>query len=578
MKDLINCIKFMWKYAEKSKWRIIVYSILNIFCFILNVIAPIASAYVVVSITQNDFQQLLMLGFLLFVINFFSHLCQAGCAYLASKIYNSLYLNLQEDISKNILKLTNETLDKNSSGLFIQRISSDTQKIADVFSSVLDYAESILTNVGVFVAILIINKLLFLYFVLLVIVIYIINNRRLNLWYKNNKTISKKYENNIGFIGELVRGSRDIKMLNSETSFSKHLHKIQKDLRELTQNRNNTNNAYNLARNSLKDASDLIFIIICIILIKNNQISIASALVVWNYSSKISNFITNLNSISQWINELKLSSTRVKDLLDNKKYPIESFGKSHLDKVEGNFEFKKVCFSYKKKDRQILNNMSFKVHANETVAFVGKTGTGKTTIFNLLCKMYEPTSGKITIDGHDIKTLDKDTIRGNITIISQNPYIFNLSIKDNFKLVKEDVTNEEIKEACKLACLDEMINKLPKKYNTIIGEGGVNLSGGEKQRLAIARALVQKTEIILFDEATSALDNETQAHIQQAIDNMKSEYTILIIAHRLSTIINADRILFINEGKVMAEGTHQELLKTCKEYKELYETEIKKRK
>lgn len=153
-----------------------------------------------------------------------------------------------------------------------------------------------------------------------------------------------------------------------------------------------------------------------------------------------------------------------------------------------------------------------------------------------------------------------------------------MSIRDNLKLVKSDLTNKEMKEACKLACLDEFINSLPDKYDTVIGEGGVNLSGGQKQRLAIARALVQKTEIILFDEATSALDNETQEKIQTAINNMKNEYTILIIAHRLSTIINADRILFLDNGKIVSEGTHEYLLKNCDEYRKLYEAEIKNRK
>ncbi len=152
-----------------------------------------------------------------------------------------------------------------------------------------------------------------------------------------------------------------------------------------------------------------------------------------------------------------------------------------------------------------------------------------------------------------------------------------MSIKDNLKLVKDDITDEEIKEACKMACLDEFIESLPEKYDTVVGEGGVTLSGGQKQRLAIARAFVQKTEIILFDEATSALDNETQSKIQQAIDNLQKDYTILIIAHRLSTIKNADRILMIDNGNIIAEGSHSELLKNCKEYKELYNNEITKK-
>ena len=233
-------------------------------------------------------------------------------------------------------------------------------------------------------------------------------------------------------------------------------------------------------------------------------------------------------------------------------------------------------FSFAYDKNKVLKDLSFKINAKETIAFVGKSGAGKTTIFNLLCKMYDTYKGQITIDGIDIRKLDKDSIRGNITIISQNPYIFNMSIRDNLRLVKSNITDKEIREACKAACLDEFIKTLPDKYDTIIGEGGINLSGGQKQRLAIARALVQKTRIILFDEATSALDNDTQEKINEAIENMKDEYTILIIAHRLSTIINADRILFINDGKIEAKGSHQFLLKHCKNYKHLYESEITK--
>ena len=156
----------------------------------------------------------------------------------------------------------------------------------------------------------------------------------------------------------------------------------------------------------------------------------------------------------------------------------------------------------------------------------------------------------------------------------QNPYIFNMSIRANLKLVKSTVTDKEIEEACKLACLDDYIESLPNKYDTIVGEGGVNLSGGQRQRLAIARALVQNTKIILFDEATSALDNETQSKIQKAIDNLKGDYTIIIIAHRLSTIVNCDKIFVLENGKISDEGKHQELLKSNKYYKKLCETEL----
>lgn len=176
------------------------------------------------------------------------------------------------------------------------------------------------------------------------------------------------------------------------------------------------------------------------------------------------------------------------------------------------------------------------------------------------------------LDNNDINLLNKNSIRNNISLITQNPYLFNFSIIDNLKIVNDTATLDDIKRVCKRACIDDFIESLPDKYDTIIGEGGVTLSGGQKQRLAIARALLKKSEIILFDEATSALDNETQKYIKQAIDNIKGEKTVLIIAHRLSTIVDADKIIVVEEGKKVGEGTHKELLLNNKIYKQLYET------
>ena len=289
--------------------------------------------------------------------------------------------------------------------------------------------------------------------------------------------------------------------------------------------------------------------------------------------SKVTDFIKNSGDLFGVIKRFNLSCDRIFSIMDEKKFSKEKFGNKHISKIDGNFEFRNVTFSYVE-GKRVLNKINFKVNSKETVAFVGKSGTGKSTIFSLLSKMYDNYEGKILVDGIDIKELDRDSIRGNITIISQNPYIFNMSIKENLKLVKNDLTEEEMIDVCKMVYLDDFINSLPNKYDTIVGESGVMLSGGQRQRLAIARALIQKTEIILFDEATSALDNETQFQIQRAIDNLKREYTVMIIAHRLSTIKNADRILMVDNGQIIAEGNHNQLLEECEQYKKLYETEI----
>ncbi|MGM9875797.1 MAG: ABC transporter ATP-binding protein [Bacilli bacterium] len=576
MKDFLGNLKFAWKYAKNNKKNLIWYIIVNILIIIISVIVPVLSAKIIIYLTDNEFYQLLLIALIIMLVEWFRNFMHYFRRHNSNILFRETYVNLQTNLGKEILKIENKYIDSTGSGLFIQRLTNDTSKLSEIFPLLGDFLTNIITYIGIFVAIFVINKIVFVYMVLSIIIIYFVERKRVKLRNENDKKFRKMNEKVSSFVGEMVRGIRDIKMLNSEESFSNELKRKVINLNFERYEMNRVDRNYSLYSGTLLDLNDFLLIVLLVLLIKNKDITIASALVIHNYSSRLSDVVYWVGSLLEKVKDFNLSVDRIKEIMNSEKFTKETFGTKHIDKVHGDFEFKNVTFAYDEKN--ILDKASFKIEANSTVAFVGKSGAGKTTIFSLLCKLYNIDSGEITIDGININKLDKDSIRGNITIINQNPYIFNVSIKDNLRLVKEDITEEEMIEACKMACLDDFINTLPEKYDTIVGEGGVNLSGGQKQRLAIARALVQKTEIILFDEATSALDNETQERIQEAINNMQGEYTILIIAHRLSTIINADRILFLDDGKIKAEGTHEYLLKNYVEYKKLYETEIKNRK
>ena len=575
MKEFFSNLKFVWQYAKDQKAKLIKYILCNFVVVIISVVVPIISANIIIYLTDSMFYQLLMMASVLCLLELLRNMLNYFSRYYSMIIFRESFIKIQTALGKNILRLENKIIDSNSSGVFIQRLTSDTSRLADIFNVLNLYLSRILINLGIFIAVFIISFRAFIYLIVMVIVLYLIERRRVRIYNSKDKEFRKQNEKVTGFVSEIVRGLRDIKMLHSEDSFSSELHRQVEELNQSRYLMMRVNNRYNCLRFCLQDIFHLGLIFLLVYLIMTGNLAVANGLVIHNYQGRVTSIIDILGILLQSIKDFNLSCSRVFAIMYSDQFSKEKFGSRHLDKVNGDFCFSHVNFHYDCNDKKVLNDLSFEVHANETVAFVGKSGAGKSTIFNLLCKMYDVDSGSITIDGVDISLLDRESIRGNITIISQSPYIFHLSIRDNLRLVQPDMTEDEMIDACKLACIHDFIMSLPDGYDTVVGEGGVNLSGGQRQRLAIARAFLQKTEIILFDEATSALDNETQREIQKAISNLKKDYTILIIAHRLSTIINSDRILFIEDGKIVGEGGHKELLKKCPGYRELYEAELK---
>ena len=282
--------------------------------------------------------------------------------------------------------------------------------------------------------------------------------------------------------------------------------------------------------------------------------------------------IENINDLTQNYQKVVVSMTRVSEILENGLYQDETFGNKEIKDLKGIVEFKNVSFSYPGEENT-LNNFNLTLEPNKKIAIVGKSGQGKSTLFNLLTRIFDANEGNILLDNIDIKDLSEETLRKNISIIRQEPFIFNKTIKENFMLIDKEISLEEIRKYSKLAYIDDYIMSLPNKYDTILGEGGVNLSGGQKQRLSIARTLSKQSKVILFDEATSALDNQSQEYIKKAIDNLVTDHTVVIVAHRLSTIMDADIIHVVDKGQIVASGSHLELLKTSDIYKNLYETE-----
>lgn len=565
-------LKRTWKYIKQARIYLVEYGLVSVSEAIIGTILPLLSARVILNITNGVINQLILSAIAVFFVNMILYTMFYFKGFFYQKIYQKTLILIQKAMAKEILNLEVEEIDKNSSGLFIDRLNKDTQDISQLFMEYAYWVSYIITNVGVLVTIFILNKYMFIYALITSIVIYFVNRKRLSKQYKAQKELKLIQETKTGLTSELVRGIRDIKVLNANKTI---LDQVSEKIEETTKEEvhiMNIKRFFNYIENNIRALTDLGLIAIGCCLYNNSLLTIPTFVIIYNYQNKIKNLLIGIVQLSEYNKKFNVAANRVYEVIENDRFKKETFGNVTIKKLDGYIKFENVVFGYNK--AKILKNMNFEIKPNERVAFVGKSGAGKTTIFNLITRLYHTTQGKILLDNVNINDLTCSTIRNNMSIITQNPYIFNFSIKDNLLLAKEKATMKEIREACKLACIDEYIMTLPNKYETIVGENGVILSGGQKQRLAIARALLMKTEIILFDEATSALDNETQSKIQEAINNLKGEYTILIIAHRLSTIIDSDKIFVVDDGKIIDSGSHKELLKNCKYYKNLYNKEL----
>jgi ABC-type multidrug transport system fused ATPase/permease subunit len=566
-------IKKTYKYAKQGRKYLFIFLLTNIIQAAISIAIPIITARRIIFLTSGIWQELSLVAIAIFVIE----ICRNITRYLSSWSYNKYYFdvrrNMQIDLARETLKITQSDLNSKSSGVFIERITNDTDQLSDIFGEMIEYITSIISSTGILISTLFINYTIFIAYVIFIILIFFVNKKFAEINQSYRKDWKKSRERTGGFITEIVRGAKDIKILDAEESFLEKADDYLKETNVISFKYWIVRATNRLFRGNIQDFCDLLISLLLINMLLKGKIMIAAALIIHNYHYQILDLASYFDNIFEVVKSFDLAANRIFGIIDGDEFSKEKFGDNELVKFDGNIEFKNVSFSYDDKV-PVLKKMNFKINANETVAFVGSSGAGKSTIFNLISAVNKVKSGTITFDGKNINDLSKHSIRGNLSIISQNPYIYNMSIKDNLKIIKKDATMQEIRDVCRMACLEDFINELPHKYNTIVGEGGVTLSGGQKQRLAIARALLLKTEIILFDEATSALDNVTQAKIQQAINNMKGEYTILIIAHRITTVKNADKIFVIEDGKIVDQGTHKELLKNSKAYQRLYSEEL----
>lgn len=563
----------LWKLVKEDKCKFIIATLLIIISNFFSVV----SGYLIGEATQylTDTKYVMSILYLVIYVIFNSiedvGLYNTGSCML-ELIESKVSRKLGYFTYKKAINLPAYAYEKTSSGEVINRIVSDADSLSFTFGRLVALISSLTASLIVLIYIFINSWVLGIEIIIFVGLLYLVINKYDPMLINVHKERKKSQDKFTSLVNESIRGIREIKTLGIKNNLMSNMKEIIKSIFDKSKEEVSIRRKYNALTFLLKIFLEGIVFITCAFLICKGNITIGFFVTMTYYIYRFTNLIDNINSFSQIYQKLIVSLQRVNEILENRLYEDEIFGNEKINKVKGLIEFKNVSFSYPDEDN-IINDFNIKLEPNKKIAIVGKSGQGKSTLFNLITRVFDVKEGLITLDDINIKDLTEEELRKHISIIRQEPFIFNRTILENFKIIDKDIKLEDIRKYTKMAYLDDYIMSLPNKYDTVLGEGGVNLSGGQKQRLSIARTLAKNSEVILFDEATSALDNSSQDYIKKTIDNLIKDHTVVIVAHRLSTIMDADIIYLVDKGKVVDSGTHNELLKTNKTYKNLYETE-----
>ncbi len=483
---------------------------------------------------------------------------------------------LQKQIAESILFSDVQTLDSRHSGRYISNISYDSGQVSNLVSTgVLNLMKD------TFSVIFLVGLMFYQNWKLATFAIFMIplaGGLAKNLGKKIGKATTQASEisgNLTAFLTDIFRGSKMIRIFQKEE----------------VENDNAKNVISNLVSKNIRIASIMVratpimealtgFMIAGFIFYSGKLIN-TGELGINNFFSFLAAMmlayqpIRSLATINMVAYQGCAASKRIFAVIDK---PISIKHENHLPDLKINncdIEFNSVDFKYENTNEKAINNINMKIDGGKITALVGQSGAGKSTIINLIPRFYDPQQGKIKIDNQNIKKVNLKSLRKKISLVSQDVVLFDDTIKNNIAYANTLATKQDIEEACKFAAADEFINKLPNKYETIVGENGVKLSGGQKQRISIARAILKKSSIILLDEATSSLDTDSERVVQNAINNLIKNRTTLVIAHRLSTIHNSDKIFILKDSRVIGSGKHEDLIENNEEYKSLYKNQLK---
>ena len=533
-----------------------------------------------------SFKNYLILAIVLVVVRSFA---MFGLFFSMNYIEMEIMTQLRRDAFKRIQELSFSYFDKTPSGWLIARLNNDAASIGEVLSySVLRIFQISFSLIFTLITMFSQSWQLSLIILATTPLIFVVVMVFEKLILKFSRIARSAYSYFVGWLAESINGNKTIKTLAIEETIYDECDEITEDVKKKRIKAGYVSALFQPSINILSALTTALVILLFPILGISNETTSTVALIVlfigfvgsvYNPIQSLAEIFSDLMGTQASVEKIFLLIDKEPDLVDTPEV-IEKYGSIFKNKTEnfepliGHIQFDHVSFSYKK-DLEVIHDLNIDVKEGTSLAIVGETGSGKSTTVNLLCRFYEPTMGKILIDGIDYKTRSVGWLRSNIGYVQQTPFIFKGTVKDNIRYGKHDATDEEIINACKIVDIDSFILSLKDGYDTYLEDGGNELSQGQKQLISFARAIIRNPRILILDEATSSIDTETENTIQTAINKILKGRTSIMIAHRLSTIINCDRILVMKDGKVVEDGNHKQLMEQKGYYYTLYMNQFK---
>lgn len=565
-------MKLIGHYLKKHIWIFLLSTMFLTLEAVADLLQPTFMSFIVDrGVLRSDLRQILLCGAVMLLIAVAGAFSAIMRNRFSSRTSQAIGREMRQDMYHNIQQLSLENIDRLRPASLITRITNDVSQIQEFINSIMRMmVKAPITCVGAIVLILIQTpkQAPVMIGIVLVVALLILGNMKVG--YPRFGTVQKKLDSLNGVTREFLSAIRVVKAFSAEDEEAAKFASASEALA-----RANVAALRTAAVFSPLISLTVNFGIVLLLWISRNQnaAEIGKLMASVNYMTQV---LFSVNMISHVINvavRAMASAGRIQEVLEEK--PAQKQPDKPLrPQFHGEITFENVSFSYAGAGKEALRNLSFTIHPGETVGVIGPTGSGKTTLANLIPRLYDATGGRILIDGWDVTQIDAEALRSAVAIAAQKPLLFTGSIRENLLWGKETATEEEVLRSARTACADEFIRKTENGYDTWLGQGGVNLSGGQKQRLCLARALLREPRILILDDCTSALDAHTEAEVLRRLKEATVRRTVLLISQRISTVMRTDRILCLDNGRVEGFGTHAELMERCPLYRTIYASQI----